>query len=970
MPRKKDPEELVGKRNDPAKKKDPTARTEGGIIKKGQLPEKTPPAKPETIKAKKTGKNHDFLVVGIGASAGGINALREFFAAMPPNSGMAFVVVLHLSPTHESSLDQILQAVTVMPVQQVTGTMRVEKNSVYVIPPNRNLVMVDGTVRLAKPVPETGSRVAIDLLFRTLSESYGRQAVCVVMSGTGTDGTLGLKAIKGRNGFAIVQSPEDAEYQGMPNSAIETKLADVILPAAQIPEKLLSVRDTTEKFKLAEDDENIVPPVFKGDEALREILTLVRVRTGHDFSNYKHPTLLRRIARHLQIHDLDDMNAYLAVLREKPEEVQSLVHNLLINVTNFFRDKKAFEALEETVIPQLFEGKHVNDQIRVWTAGCASGEEAYSLAMLLAEHASTLPDPPKIQIFASDVDEDAIAQAREGRYLEAITTDVSPERLKAFFVKEGAHYRVKKMLREMVLFAPHNILRDPPFSRIDLISCRNVLIYLNRETQDRVLQVFHFALKPTGFLFLGSSETADGQSALFAPMDKKNRIYTLRSARGVQKLPPPMPEAGRWSVRIGEKGVTRHPVAYTFGEMHYKLIEQYAPPSILVDSDFEIVHMSDSAGRFLSFSGGEPSHNLTKLINPDLLPDLRAGLFSCQHDGKTAEFRNIRTQIEGKASFVNLIVRPVNLPDFEQNFLLVILDETGAPVPEGEEVHTSTETVASEDAMETVVRRLEEELRRTKERLRATNEQNETSVEELKASNEELQAINEELRSATEELETSKEELQSVNEELTTVNTELKEKVDEVSKANADLENLMGSTDIGTIFLDRDLRVKLYTPHVADLFNIIPGDLGRPIDHITHRLTRDDFASDARKVLKDLKTVEREVDSDNGRSFLVRFSPYRAADDRINGVVIAFIDITDRKRTQNVLDKTHRDLKKHAGELERFNKAAVGREVRMIDLKREINDLYKRLGEKPPYNLDFADRDKGDREKTNDNKKK
>ena len=376
-----------------------------GVTRKGRVPKNAP-----DDPGNNAGGDHDFLVVGIGASAGGITALRSFFSSMPADSGMAFVVVLHLSPTHESSLDQILQAVTGMPVIQVTGTTTVEPNSVYVIPPNRNLVMVDGTVRLAKPVPETGSRVAVDLLFRTLSEAYDRRAVCVVMSGTGTDGTLGLRAIKGRNGFAVVQSPEDAEYDGMPQSAIQTKLVDVILPAADIPKKLLSVRDSTHRFDLINGDGDKPPPI-RGEDALREILTVIRVRTGHDFSNYKHPTLLRRIARHLQIHDLDDMSAYLDVLREKPEEVQSLVHNLLINVTNFFRDKAAFEALENDVIPKLFEGKKADDHIRVWSVGCATGEEAYSLAILLAECAVKQNDPPRIQVFASDVDDDAIAQA-------------------------------------------------------------------------------------------------------------------------------------------------------------------------------------------------------------------------------------------------------------------------------------------------------------------------------------------------------------------------------------------------------------------------------------------------------------------------------------------------------------------------------------------------------------------------------
>jgi two-component system CheB/CheR fusion protein len=883
----------------------------------------------------------DFLVVGIGASAGGISALNEFFSAMPPDSGMAFVVVLHLSPDYESTLDAILQTHTAMPVVQVKETTKVEPDHVYVIPPNRNLVMVDGTVRLTRRVQAEGSRVSIDLFFRTLSESYGRKAVCIILSGTGTDGTLGLKAVKGRTGFAMVQAPEDAEYDGMPKSAIATKLVDVVLPADKMPEKLLWVRDSTERFKLDTDDDKQLPDV-SGVDALREILTVIRVRTGHDFSNYKHPTLLRRIARHLQIHELDDMKAYLEILREKPEEVQSLVHNLLINVTNFFRDRAAFDSIEKTVIPDLFEGKKATDQIRVWTAGCATGEEAYSMAMLLCEYANSLADPPKIQIFASDVDDDAISSAREGRYVEAIETDISPERLKRFFVKEGVHYRVKKVIREMVLFAPHNILRDPPFSRIDMVSCRNVMIYLNRETQDRVMNIFHFALRPGGYLFLGSSESADSQSELYLPIDKKNRIYRrqgpLASARHA-----PLLDTGAWNVRAHEIEQINRESGRSYGELHDQLIAPYAPPSILVNGEFDVVHMSSSAGRYLRFAGGEPTKNICKLANPDLVADLRVALFAAQRDEKTSEFQDIRTEIDGTSVSINLIVRPVETPEFGGRFLLVVFDEKGSTLPQFAGGDHPIPSVAGDDAMQGVIGRLEEELRQTKSRLGSTIEQHETSVEELKASNEELQAINEELRSATEELETSKEELQSVNEELITVNHELKEKVDEVTRAHSDLQNLMESTDIATIFLDRELNVKNFTPQVAEIYNIIPSDIGRPLTHLTHRLKVADFTSDAAQVLRTLHRVERETRSSDERAYIVRFSPYRSTDDRIDGIVMSFIDITERRNAEDALQQHTADLARHVNEMEGDGE--------LERLRKEVNDLSDRVGDKPPYDL-------------------
>lgn len=856
-----------------------------------------PPTPPDPEKDKA-----DLIVVGIGASAGGIKALKQFFAAMPDEPGMAFVVVLHLSPQHESNLDAILQAESKMPVIQVNETVPVKPNEVYVIPPNKNLAMVDGVIRLEKPENRPGPRIVIDYFFRTLAEAYGQNAVCVVLSGSGSDGTLGLKQVKERNGFAIAQDPDDAEYDSMPRSAIATNLVDWILPAEHMPRKLIGFKRSSERLHLTGDYEKKAPLEITGGEELREILTLIRLRTGHDFSNYKQPTLLRRIARHLQIHELEDIGSYLKLLRDNPHEMQSLLKNLLINVTNFFRDKEAFGVLEKEILPQLFAGKTGRDSVRVWSAGCATGEEAYSLGMLLAEYAEHLNDPPKLQVFASDVDEDAIVEARQHCYPETIEVDVTPERLRRFFVKEGDVYRVRKDLREIVLFASHNILRDPPFSRLDLAVCRNLLIYLNRDTQDQVLQILHFALKPSGFLFLGSSESAESQTVLYAPVDKKNRIYSRRTNQ-INKAAPILPLKGDWKIKVPESFRARQRERlHSLGEVHYKLVEQYAPPSVLVNEDFDIVHLSESAGRYLRFTGGEPSNNLLKAVHPDLLPDLRGALFATQREGHSAEIPNIRIELEGKEIFVNLIVRPVEITEAERDFSLVIFAEAGAAdvEPSGTEGE-STPQVEKDVAMESVVRRMEEDLRRTKDRLRTTIEQHETSIEELKASNEELQAINEELRSASEELETSKEELQSVNEELTTVNHELKDKIDETGRINSDLQNLMASTDIGTIFLDRALKIKRYTPQVQDIFNIIPGDIGRPLEHVTHKLDYANLAADATAVLRTLKPIEREIGDKQDNIYILRILPYRTVDDKIEGVVLTFINITERKNAEDAV---------------------------------------------------------------------
>jgi two-component system, chemotaxis family, CheB/CheR fusion protein len=838
--------------------------------------------------------NHDFPVVGLGASAGGIRALEQFFDAMPSDAGMAFVIILHLSPEYESNLASMIQRKTLMPVVQVNESVKVKPNHVYVIPPAMHLRMVDGTIRLADPEHDRGRRVPIDLFFRSLGDAYREHAIGVVLSGTGTDGTLGLRRIKEEGGISLAQDPQEAEYDGMPRSAIAEGLVDFVMPVASMPEKLIGIKQASERIQLPPDGDH--PPRGEEVAALRDILSMLRIRTGHDFSNYKQSTILRRVTRRMQVSETPDLASYLQYLREHTPEVQELQQDMLISVTNFFRDHGAFDFLNQEIMPKLFEGKSDGEQVRVWVTGCASGEEAYSIAILLAEHTEHLDRPPGVQIFATDLDDESIIQARDGLYPETIAADVTPERLRRFFSQEGQHYRVKKQVREMVLFAPHNILRDPPFSRLDLVSCRNLLIYLNRETQDRVLEIFHFSLRSEGFLFLGSAESADSVPDLFTPVEKKLRIFRRCGVTSSVQYIPQMPLPGRWDIKIPE---TRMPgrKSYSYSELHQILLEQYAPPSVLVNEAYDVIHISENAGRYLRFGGGEPSRNLLTLMHPDLRLDARAALYTATQENRQTETRHIDVNIDGARRQVKVIVRPVRHSEFQPTFMLIIFDESGETAQTGAAGSPGAPSGATND-MNHVVQRLEDELQQTRRMLRTTVEQYETSTEELKASNEELQAINEELRAATEELETSKEELQSVNEELQTVNLELKDNVEELSHTNADLQNLLISTDIGTVFLDRKLRITRFTPRLADLFNVLQSDIGRPLAHITHKLEYAELAEDAERVLHTLETIEREVRSRDGRWHLARLLPYRTIEDKVEGVVLTFVDITRRRQAE------------------------------------------------------------------------
>ncbi|MEW6020764.1 MAG: CheR family methyltransferase [Pseudomonadota bacterium] len=854
----------------------------------------TPPSEPGIVPS-----SVDFPVVGIGASAGGLPALVRLFENMPAVHEMAFVVILHLSPKHPSSAAAILQRATRMPVLQVTTKVQIEPGHVYVIAPNQHMSMVDGLLLVDPLERPRGKHIAIDMFFRTLAEVHRERAVAIVLSGTGADGAVGLTRVKEQGGVTLAQAPADAEHDGMPTAAIRTGAVDFVLPAIEIPQKLIELWNNARAIQMPPpgDGEKPVAHVTQGDatasaeDALQDIIGALLSHTGHDFRHYKRATVLRRIERRLQVRAVQTLPEYRDLLEADPGEHKLLLDDMLIGVTNFFRDREAFESVERDIVPELFKDKGPTDEVRAWVAACATGEEAYSLAMLMADQAELMEHPPTFQVFASDIDDSAIDSARSGNYPASIITDVAPTRLRQYFNKEDDRYRIRKTLRDRILFASHNLLRDPPFSRLDMISCRNLLIYLNRDVQVRVLQTFHFALKPGGYLFLGSSESAESVSDYFIPVDKKNRIYRARG--GSRPLHYQSPTSAVFGARLPEVSRAKPPGKrqFSYAELHQRALAQYAPPSAVIDGEGNIVHMSEQAGRFLRMAGGEPSRNLLTLVLPELRLELRSAMYQATQSHASIECRPIELQEQKELGIIAMSVRPFRDDEAETDFLLVVFNRV-------EHLPERALPARPNGSHDVVLGQLEAELQRKREQLQETIENAEVSTEELRASNEELQAINEELRSATEELETSKEELQSVNEELVTVNYELKVKVEETGKANDDLNNLIASTDIATIFVDSGLRIKRFTPRAADLFSIIASDIGRSLLDLTHKLDYDALAEDVSATFDTLRLVEREVRSNDGRYYIVRLLPYRTNEDRIEGAVMTFFDITARRQAE------------------------------------------------------------------------
>lgn len=840
-------------------------------------------------------------VVGIGASAGGLKALQAFFESLPTETGLAYVVITHLHPEHESHLAGLLQARTRMSVSQVLSRTLIEPDHVYVIPPNRNILVTDSHLDIAEFEDPHGQRTPVDDFFRSLAREHPNTAA-IILSGSGTDGAVGIKDVKEAGGLLMVQDPYEAEYDGMPAAAIATGIVDAVLPVRELARKLVDIVRSKPQVPPSADDLN-----DHERDMIKRIVAHVHARTGHDFSQYKKSTVLRRIQRRMQLNGSETLEGYLDYLRNNGAEASMMFSDILIGVTNFFRDRTPWDVLGQKIIPALLDSKADGESVRVWSIGCATGEEAYSIGILLLEHAAKLDRHHEMLVLASDLDDVSLSRAREGVYPNAIEADVSPERLESFFLKQGNHYQVKRDLRDLVLFASHSIMRDPPFSHIDLVVCRNVLIYLQKELQDSLFDIFHYALNPGGYLFLGNSESAESAEELFQPVDKTNRIYRAKPWLREQPHVPILPLTLRQTWRRDRVHVPARqplfrapPELHTFEEQHRAALEMYGPPTVLVGEDYSILHVSETAGRFLLQPKGGITTDLLRLVRPELQMELRAALFQAFEKNKTVVTKPVIVKFNGETHDVTIFVRPRGAkaargaPEGREAVVAFLEDEFERPAKSGKSA-AGDRADARHDA---VVTQLEAEISRLREQLQATIEEYDSSNEEMKAGNEELQSINEEYRSATEELETSKEELQSVNEELQAVNQELKGKLDEISRAHSDLENLMSSSEVATLFLDRELRIVRYTPTMSTIFNIMATDRGRSITHLTNKLAYDQLVEDAQRVLRDLSMIERKVRGDDGKWFLIRQRPYRTLDHKIDGVVITFTDISKLKQAE------------------------------------------------------------------------
>lgn len=823
-------------------------------------------------------------IIGIGASAGGLEAMEQFFTHVPAGCGAAFVVIQHLDPTQQGILPELLQRITPMKVAQARDGMAVKPDCIYVIPPNTDLSILHGNLHLLEPVAARGLRLPIDFFFRALADDQHERAIAVILSGMGSDGTLGLRAIKENAGLALVQTPDSAKFDSMPRSAIDAGLADIIATPQELATRLLSyLKRSFQGAHLAA--EPLQEP--KSQSALEQIVILLRSRTGNDFSLYKKNTLYRRIERRMGLHQIDAIAHYVRYLRENPQELDLLFKELLIGVTNFFRDLAVWETLKTDAIPALIAEYPAGKEMRAWVPACSTGEEPYSLAIVFKEvlAQSQLRHRFKLQIFATDLDQEAIEKARQGFYPANIAADVSPERLSRFFVAEENGYRISKEIREMVIFAQQNIITDPPFTKLDFLSCRNLLIYFGPELQKKLIPLFHYALTTHGILLLGNAETIGNFASLFASLDSQLRLYRrIEVSLSQADIDFPTKYFPVVTMTQPETAMTKSTVNLQ-SLVEQVIVKNYSPPAVVVNAEGDILYINGRIGKYLEPVAGKANLNIHAMAHEGLRHELARALDKAKRQSEAVLMQGLTIGTNGGQQILNLTVQAITQPEPLSDLFIILFTDVATPA-----VRKRSRKPSDAD-YELLLAKYQQ----ASKELQTLREERQTSQEELKSSNEELQSTNEELQSTNEELTTSKEEMQSLNEELQTVNAELQAKVTDLSRVNNDMKNLLNSMEIATVFLDNTLNIRRFTNDAIHLFKLIAGDTGRPLSDFATNLDYPQLQDDAREVLRTQVFVEKQIKTRDACWFKVRIMPYRTQDNVIDGVVITFIDITETK---------------------------------------------------------------------------
>ena len=851
------------------------------------------------IKVQKDNFSKFFPIVGIGASAGGLEALEQFFANTPKDSGIAFVVIQHLDPTHVGIMPELLQRITSMKVFQAKDSLKINPNCVYVIPPNKSMSILNGALHLFEPVESRGLRLPIDIFFRSLAEDRQDKSIGIVLSGMGSDGTLGLKAIKGKNGVVLVQSPDSAKFDGMPRSATDGVIADIIASAEELPAKLVSFLKYIPVVKV--DPE--IDKKYKSN--LDKIIILLREQTGHDFSMYKKNTLFRRIERRKGVHQIEKINNYVRFLQENPKEIEILFKELLIGVTSFFRDTAVWEKLKNETLPALMNELPNGYVLRAWVTGCSTGEEAYSLAIIFKEVLEKLKKSKNmsLQIFATDLDADAIEKARKGFFPTGIISDVSSERMKRYFISEDSGYRLNAGIREMVVFAPQNVLKDPPFTKLDILTCRNMLIYMEPDLQKKLISLYNYSLNLGGIMILGTAETLGNNKEGFEELDTRLKIYK-RIAKGESTELLDFPSAfNRSKPSVLENKITPKTDKNIQTIAEQIMLQQFAPASVMVNDKGDILFITGRTGKYLEPAAGKTNINIYAMAREGLRDVLPGAFRKAMQNFEPVILRKVKVGINGGTQFVDITVQRMESPHSVRDLLIVVFTDVSDIL--------QYDVISSKKGKRTPGRRqkeLEDELARSYEDIQGLREEMQTSQEELKSTNEELQSTNEELQSTNEELTTSKEEMQSLNEELQTVNVELQSKVSDSTQANNDMKNLLNSTEIATLFLDKELNIRRFTDSLTQIFKLRSVDIGRPFTDQVSELQYPEIGIHCKQVLKTLITKETAKITNDGRWFNVRIMAYRTLDDRIDGLVITFIDITEIKKLEEEKEKRAAEL--------------------------------------------------------------